>query len=71
MWRERRVWQRVDLETAQCAGTIFGVRKTNMMSTGAKTAAEKRNTAGNSSCFCIGFRFYRVVVGVGQGLREN
>lgn len=32
VWQERRAWQRVDLEKAQCPGRSFGARKTDVIS---------------------------------------
>lgn len=59
VWRKRRVWQRVDLETAQCPVRRFGVGKTNVMSPRERAAAETgRNAAGNFSCSFVGLRFY-------------
>ena len=59
LWREKTVWQRAELETAQCTVRRFGVGKTNVMSPGARAAAEtRRNAAGNPFCSCVELRFY-------------
>lgn len=42
VWQERRAWQRVDLEKAQCPGRSFGARTTDVISPGARAAVERQ-----------------------------
>lgn len=46
VWKERRAWQRADLQTAQCHGQSCGTGKTQVISPAAKAATVRREEDG-------------------------